>query len=330
MKTISEVRRYVAKELKKDFYTNPKEQITKLPTGFHQLDYYLDGGLREGSFVEFFGPPASGKTYLMHQVMRQAQIAHPDQYILYLDHEYAFDPERAAFLGIDVDKILYAQPETMEDAFNGILTILDSDEDLSLIVIDSISAMLPKEESDKDIGERSMALQAILNTQVMKKLPAKLARNKTTLLVTNQVRDNMSMYGASHKTSGGNALKHHANTRLSFNRAKQKDPEKVASPDGGEEKVERYFDMKISLEKHRGKWEHRTVTLRYVFEDQGVDRMHDLTNYLKRRGMVEGTTWITISGAEKKVQGRKGLIKYLEENPEEVDRLLKEAKESNE
>lgn len=327
--TLSELRSYVAKELKQDFYTNPKEHITKLPTGFYQLDYYLGGGLREGSFVELFGPPASGKTYMMHQIMKQAQQAYPDKYVLYLDHEYAFDPERAENLGVDVDRVLYAQPETMEDGFNGILSVLDSDEELSLIVIDSISAMLPREEEKKDVGERSMALQALLNTQVMKKLPAKLNRNKTTLLVTNQVRDNMSTYGTAHKTSGGNALKHHANTRLAFTRVKESSPDKIPDLDGGyDEKVEKYFTMKISLDKHRGKWEHRTASLRYVFEEEGVDKMHDLTNYLKRMGMVSGTTWISISGVEKKVQGRNGLIKYLEENPAEIDRLVKEANDN--
>lgn len=329
-KSLREVREFVAKELGQDFYTDPRSLITKLPTGLYQLDHLLEGGLREGGMAEFSGPPASGKTFLANSLMAQAQILHPDKRIIYLDYEDSFDPDRSKRLGVDIDGVAYAQPDTMEEGYNGIINALDSDDEFSLIVIDSLSAMLPNKENEKSVGDSSVALQAMNNTQATRKLTKRLSKNRTTLVFTNQIRDNMSQYGASHKTSGGNAIKHHCNTRLSFSRLRDPDAVKEKSLDGREEKRENRFDMKVTLEKHRGRNERETCTFRYIFKDEDIDRMHDLTNYLKMKGMVETAgAWVKISGVEKKVQGRKGLYQYLNEYPEEVERLLSEAKENS-
>lgn len=322
MTSVKDLRGYVKdRHGGKDFFTDPRITVTRLPTGVYQLDDLLDGGLKEGSVVEFFGAPASGKTYMMNNIIAQAQKLHPEKSVLYLDYEISFDSERAEDLGVDVDKLLYAQPVTMEDGYNAIIDMLDSDEELSLIVIDSVSAMPPDREEEKDIGDSTVALQAMTNTQAMRKLAARLNKNKTTLLYTNQVRDNLSGRGPTYKTSGGNALKHQCNTRLLFER--KKDPD-VKQADGYQEHK---FQMNVKLEKHRGSGERHSCTLYYIFREKGIDRLHDVTTYLQAKGVIETAgAWLKVSGVEKKLQGKSALYKYLQDNPSEVDRLVREAK----
>jgi len=191
--------------------------VEVIPTGSLALDLALGvGGVPRGRIVEVFGPEGSGKTTLTSQIIANAQRR--GGMAAFVDAEHAFDLGYAKKLGVDVDNLLISQPDTGEQALE-ITEVLIRSGALDVIVIDSVAALVPQAEINGEMGDQHVGLQARLMSQALRKLTGSVARTKTCLIFTNQIRMKIGvMFGSPETTSGGNALKFYSSVRLDIRR----------------------------------------------------------------------------------------------------------------
>jgi recombination protein RecA len=191
--------------------------IASIPTGSLALDRALGiGGLPVGRIVEVFGPESSGKTTLCYHAIAAVQAT--GRYAAFIDTEHAMDPAYAALCGVDLEKLVFSQPDSGEDALEITETLLDSGT-FGIIAIDSVAALTPKAEIEGEMGDSHMGLQARLMSQALRKLKGKTNGNQTTLLFTNQLREKIGvMFGNPETQPGGRALKFYASIRLDMRR----------------------------------------------------------------------------------------------------------------
>src|ERR1051326_5988351 len=193
------------------------KQIEVIPTGALSVDLALGvGGIPRGRVVEIFGPESSGKTTLMLHVIANAQKA--GGLAAFIDAEHALDPAYAKRLGVNLEDMLVAQPDSGEEALTICETLARSNA-LDVIVIDSVAALVPKAELDGEMGMATMGMQARLMSQALRKLTAILAKAKTTCVFTKQMREKVGvMFGNPETTPGGKALKFYASVRMDIRR----------------------------------------------------------------------------------------------------------------
>ena len=191
-------------------------RIEVIPTGSLAMDLALGvGGIPRGRVVEIYGPESSGKTTVMLHVIANAQKA---GLAAFIDAEHALDPGYAKRLGVNLDDLLVAQPDSGEEALSICETLARSNA-LDVIVIDSVAALVPKAELEGEMGMATMGMQARLMSQALRKLTAILAKAKTTCLFTNQMREKVGvMFGNPETTPGGKALKFYASVRIDIRR----------------------------------------------------------------------------------------------------------------
>jgi recombination protein RecA len=191
--------------------------IPAITTGSLSIDYALGvGGVPRGRMVEIFGPESSGKTTLALHVVAEAQRA--GGLAAFVDAEHALDPEYAGKLGVDVDNLMVAQPDSGEQALE-ITEILIRSGSLDVVVVDSVAALVPKAELDGEMGDSHVGLQARLMSQALRKLTGIVSKSKTTLVFINQIREKIGvMFGNPETTTGGRALKFYASQRLDIRR----------------------------------------------------------------------------------------------------------------
>ncbi len=191
--------------------------IEVIPTGALAVDLALGvGGVPRGRVVEIFGPESSGKTTLMLHVIANAQKAGGTA--AFIDAEHALDPAYAKKLGVNLQEMLVAQPDSGEEALSICETLARSNA-LDVIVIDSVAALVPKAELEGEMGMATMGMQARLMSQALRKLTAILAKSKTTCIFTNQLRETVGvMFGNPEPTPGGKARKFYASIRIDIRR----------------------------------------------------------------------------------------------------------------
>lgn len=192
-------------------------KVDVIPTGVLSLDLALGvGGLPKGRVIEIYGPESSGKTTLSLQVVAQAQKA--GGMAAFVDVEHALDPLYAQKLGVDVENLLIAQPDSGEQAFEITEKLIRSGA-LDVIVVDSVAALVPRAEIEGDMGDAHMGLQARLMSQALRKLTSAISRTGTCLIFINQLRQKIGvMFGNPETTPGGLALKFYASVRLDIRR----------------------------------------------------------------------------------------------------------------
>src|SRR5438874_3487720 len=192
-------------------------KIEAIPTGALSVDLALGiGGLPRGRVVEIFGPESSGKTTLMLHVIANAQKQ--GGLAAFIDAEHALDPAYAKKLGVNLDELLVAQPDSGEEALSICETLARSNA-LDVIVIDSVAALVPKSELEGEMGMATMGMQARLMSQALRKLTAILNKAKTTCIFTNQLREKVGVkFGNPETTPGGKALKFYASVRMDIRR----------------------------------------------------------------------------------------------------------------
>ncbi|CAN5757791.1 recombinase RecA [soil metagenome] len=191
--------------------------VASIPTGSIALDLALGiGGIPRGRITEIYGPESSGKTTLALHVIAEAQ--QKGGVAAYIDAEHALDPGYAERLGVNLGELLISQPDTGEQALEIVETLVRSGA-LDVIVIDSVAALVPKAEIDGDMGDSHVGLQARLMSQALRKLTGAISRSKTAVVFINQLRMKIGvMFGNPETTTGGNALKFYASTRLDIRR----------------------------------------------------------------------------------------------------------------
>ena len=188
-----------------------------ISTGCLSLDVALGvGGIPKGRVSEIFGPESSGKTTLALHIIAEAQKT--GGYAAFIDAEHAMDAQYAKMLGVNIEELLVAQPDTGEQALEITETLVRSSA-LDVIVIDSVAALVPRAELEGEMGDSHVGLQARLMSQALRKLTGTVSRSNTAVVFINQIREKIGvMYGNPETTPGGRALKFYTSVRLDIRR----------------------------------------------------------------------------------------------------------------
>ncbi len=195
----------------------PAVNVETTSTGALSLDVALGiGGIPRGRIVEIYGPEASGKTTLAQHIVAECQKK--GGIAAFVDAEHALDPEYAKNLGVNVDELLISQPDTGEQALE-ITEELVRSAAVDIIVVDSVAALVPKDEIEGAMEDKQMGLQARLMSKALRKLTGIVSKTNTTVIFINQLRQKIGvMYGSPETTTGGNALKYYSSIRLDIRR----------------------------------------------------------------------------------------------------------------
>jgi len=188
-----------------------------ISTGCLSLDVALGvGGIPRGRVSEIFGPESSGKTTLALHIIAEAQKT--GGYAAFIDAEHAMDAQYSKMLGVNLEELLVAQPDTGEQALEITETLVRSSA-LAVIVIDSVAALVPRAELEGEMGDSHVGLQARLMSQALRKLTGTVSRSNTAVIFINQIREKIGvMYGNPEVTPGGRALKFYTSVRLDIRR----------------------------------------------------------------------------------------------------------------
>ncbi len=288
-----------------------KVKVAAIPTGIISLDLALGiGGFPRGRIIEIYGPESSGKTTLALQVVAQAQKTGGTA--AYIDAEHAMDPAYAKTLGVDIENLLIAQPDSGEEALE-ITEKLVRSSALDVVVIDSVAALVPKAEIEGEMGDSHMGLQARLMSQALRKLTAAIARSNTTLIFINQIRHKIGvMFGNPETTTGGMALKFYASVRLDIRRIENiKEGDVVVGA-----------RARVKIVKNKVAPPYRTAEFEMI-HGFGVSKEGCLIDMGVEGQIVEKSGSWFLYGSERLGQGRENAKAYLKHNPEVSARLEK-------
>jgi recombination protein RecA len=282
------------------------EDIEVISTGSMSLDLALGiEGLPLGRIVEIYGPESSGKTTLTLQVIAQAQKK--GGVCAFIDVEHAMDPVYARKLGVVIEDLYIAQPDTGEQALEITDTLVRSGA-LKVVVIDSVAALVPKSELEGDMGDSHMGLQARLMSQALRKLTGSISKSGCLVIFTNQIRQKIGvMFGNPETTTGGVALKFYASIRLDIRRIGAiKDKEAIV---GNQTRV------KVVKNKMAPPFREALFEIMY---GEGVSKTSELIDLGVKAGLLEKSgSWYSYKG-EKLGQGRESVRDFLVKNPEKA------------
>jgi len=291
-------------------------QIDSIPTGSIALDLALGiGGVPRGRITEIYGPESSGKTTLALHIIAEAQKL--GGVTAYVDAEHALDPIYASRLGVNLADLLISQPDTGEQALEIVETLVRSGA-IDVIVIDSVAALVPKAEIDGDMGDSHVGLQARLMSQALRKLTGTISRTKTCVIFINQLRSKIGvMFGSPETTTGGNALKFYASTRMDIRR--------IETIKNGQDAVGSRVRVKIVKNKVAPPFRQAEFDVMY---NEGISVSGSVLDVATDLGIVKKTgSWFSF-GDERIGQGRENSKEFLKHNQpvlEEIRSRIKAA-----
>ena len=295
----------------------PQGDVKVISTGSLPLDLALGvGGLPRGRIIEIYGPESSGKTTLALEAIANAQRAGGQA--AFIDAEHAIDPEYAKNLGVDIDSLVVAQPDSGEQALE-IADMLIRSGALDIIVIDSVAALVPKAEIDGDMGDSHVGLQARLMSQALRKLTSVLDKTGTTAIFINQLREKIGvMFGNPETTTGGNALKYYSSVRLDIRRIETL-KNSAGNPVGNR--------VRVKVAKNKVAPPFRTAEFDILY-GKGISEEGSILDMGVERGIVtKSGAWFTYKG-QQLGQGRENARGFLEQNPEIASQIEEEIKAS--
>jgi recombination protein RecA len=283
-----------------------------IPSGALSLDLALGiGGIPRGRIVELFGPESAGKTMLALSIVAQSQRR--GGIAAFIDAEHALDVGFARKLGVDVDNLLVAQPDSGEEALEITDTLVHSGA-VDIVVVDSVAALVPKAELEGEMGDSHVGLQARLMSQALRKLTGSAQKSGTTVLFINQLRMKIGvMFGNPETTTGGRALCFYASVRL--------DIRGVGAIKDGEEVIGRRTRVKVVKNKVAPPFREAEFDILFRGDDVGISREGDLLDLAVDRGIVDKNgTWFSYGG-ERLGQGRESTRVFLRDNPTVYERI---------
>ena len=294
--------------------------IEAISTGSVSLDLATGiGGIPKGRITEIYGPESSGKTTLTLHIIAEAQKAGGKA--AFIDAEHALDPEYAAALGVDINELLVAQPDTGEQALE-ICEMLVRSGAIDVVVIDSVAALVPKAEIQGEMGDSHVGLQARLMSQALRKLTSIINKSNTAAIFINQLREKVGvMFGNPEVTTGGRALKFYSTMRMEVRR--------VESIKSGDSVLGNRTKVKIVKNKVAPPF--KQVEFDIMF-GKGISKAGDLLDCAAEAKIIEKAgAWYSYNG-NRIGQGRENVKNFLEENPEimaEVEAKLKASLKKN-
>lgn len=285
-------------------------------SGSLSLDIALGvGGYPKGRIIEIYGPESSGKTtFALHAI---AEVQKEGGRAAFIDAEHSLDPVYAHNLGVNTDELLLSQPDTGEQALE-ICDALVKSEAVSIIVIDSVAALVPQAEIDGEMGDSHVGLQARLMSQALRKLSGTISKTNTIAIFINQLREKVGvLFGNPETTPGGRALKFYSTIRLDVRRGEQ--------IKNGDNVIGNKTNVKIVKNKVAPPFKTASVEIMY---GQGVSREAEILDLASEIGIVDKSgAWYSYNG-EKIGQGKENAKQFLRDNPtikEEIENKVRES-----
>ena len=288
--------------------------VDYIPTGSLSLDVALGiGGLPKGRIVEIYGPESSGKTTLALHVVAEAQKRGGE--VAFVDAEHALDPTYARALGVQVEDMLIAQPDTGEQALE-ITEALVRSGAIDVVVVDSVAALVPRAEIEGDMGDSHVGLLARLMSQALRKLAGSIAKTNCIVIFINQLREKVGvMYGNPEVTTGGRALKFYASVRI--------DVRRVEALKNGGEVIGNRTRAKIVKNKVSPPFREAEFDIMY---GEGISKWGELVDLAVKLDILQKSgSWFSM-GETRLGQGRDAVKEYLKNNPELADRIEAEVR----
>ena len=296
-------------------------KVEAIPTGCFSLDEAFGcGGLPRGRIIEVFGQESSGKstltTFLISQIQKGGGRA------ALIDAENAFDGDYARAIGVDISKLMVAQPGTLEECMDITRELVQTGA-FDIIVVDSVAAMVPKSELEgEEMLKESMAVQARLMGKALRILTGPIAKSKTVVIFINQLRSKVGIFfGKKETTPGGKALKFFSSVRIDVQKG-----EKILGKD--DEQIGNWMNLTMVKNKVGLPWRKASFELYYK---KGIDLIGDTLDYAEKIGIVKktGNTYsFDKSGVDLKLGvGRENAKKFLNNNPGTVTLIRKDIEE---
>ena len=288
--------------------------VDVIPSGSLLLDEALGvGGYPKGRIIEIYGPESSGKTTLALHAIAECQKR--GGRAAFVDAEHAIDPVYAKSLGVNIDELILSQPDSGEQALE-IVEMLANSGAISLIIVDSVAALVPQAELDGEMGDNSVGLQARLMSKAMRKLAGILNKKECAVIFLNQLREKVGvMYGNPETTSGGRALKFYASIRIDIRRTEAL---KSGSDIYGN-------TVKIKIVKNKVAPPFKTCEIDIIY-GEGVSKYGEILDRAVELGLIKKSgSWFEYQG-NKIGQGRDSAKEYIKANEDVANELLRQIK----
>ena len=290
-------------------------EIDVVPSGSIALDIALGvGGYPKGRIIEIYGPESSGKTtFALHAI---AEVQKEGGRAAFIDAEHSLDPVYASNVGVNIDELLLSQPDTGEQALE-ICDALVKSEAVSIIVIDSVAALVPQAEIDGEMGDSHVGLQARLMSQALRKLSGSINKTNTIVIFINQLREKVGvMFGNPETTPGGKALKYYSSVRLDIRRGEQ--------IKNGTDVIGNKTNIKVVKNKVAPPFKSASVDIMY---GEGVSKCGELVDLAADANIIDKSgAWYAYKG-EKLAQGRENVKLLFKNNADLREEIYNQVRE---